>query len=203
MGERYARDVMSGERFTLPKDTTYEQWKKMQDEKYGAGTVDKMRKMEYNKKADRAQFEAYKSRLGDEAPKTFEAFQSIKYGDGYNALKVQYADARIQERIKTGKVNTSVLDGKQGKHIKGHNNFIAGRSYLNAAEDIQALVSKYAGTGTILRDASGKWAHKEVVKADHPIGFAVSQVDGTETETSTFIIHYSKNGVHIVPKKEG
>ncbi len=79
VGERYARDVKSGERFTLPKDTTYEQWKKMQDEKYGAGTVDKMRKMEYNKKADRAQFDAYQSRLGDESPKTFEAFQKIKY----------------------------------------------------------------------------------------------------------------------------
>ncbi len=67
---------------------------------------------------------------------------------------------------------------------------------------MQALVSKYAGTGVLVRDASGKWAHKEVVKADHPVGFAVSQVDGTTTETSTFTIHYSKNGVHIVPKRE-
>lgn len=202
VGERFARDVETGESFKLPKDTTYEQWKQMQDEKYGAGTVDKKRKMRYNESADKSQYERYKALLGNKAPKTFEAFQKIKYSDSYASLKVQYADARIQDRIKTGKVNITVLAGKQGKHIKGHNNFIEGRSYLNATEDVQALINKYAGTGTLLRDASGKWAHKEVVKADHPVGFAVSQVDGTATETSTFTIHYSKNGVHIVPKKE-
>lgn len=202
VGERYARDAKTGERYKLPKDTTYNEWKAMQDEKYGAGTVDKIRKMGYNENADELQFERYKALLGDKAPKSFEAFQQVKYGDGYTALKVQYADARIQDRIKTGKLNTTVQAGKQGKHLKGHNNFIEGRSYLNATEDVQALVSKYAGTGALVRDASGKWAHKEVVKADHPVGFAVSQVDGTATETSTFTIHYSKNGVHIVPKKE-
>lgn len=79
LGERYARDVKTGERFKLPKDTTYKQWKEMQDARYGAGTVDKMRKMEYNKSADKAQFEAYQSRLGADAPKTFEAFQTLKY----------------------------------------------------------------------------------------------------------------------------
>lgn len=202
VGERYARDAKTGERYKLPKDTTYNEWKAMQDAAYGSGTVDKLRKIGYNESADKSQFERYKALLGDKAPKSFEAFQQIKYGDGYAALKVQYADARIQDRIKTGKLNTTVQAGKQGKHLKGHNNFIEGRSYLNATEDVQALVSKYAGTGALVRDASGKWAHKEVVKADHPVGFAVSQVDGTATETSTFTIHYSKNGVHIVPKKE-
>ena len=202
VGTRIARDVKTGEEFDLPADTTYEQWKEMQDSKYGKGTVDIERKKAYNEKADKQQFERYKALLGDKVPKSFEAFQQIKYGDGYAALKVQYANARIQDRIKTGKLNTTVQAGKQGKHLKGHNNFIEGRSYLNATEDAQALVSKYSGTGALARDASGKWAHKEVVKADHPIGFAVSQDDGAATETSTFTIHYSKNGVHIVPKKE-
>lgn len=202
IGERYARDAVTGERYKLPKDTTYKQWKEMQDAAHGAGTVDKMREMSYNESADKAQYDKYKALLGDKAPKTFADFQKIKYSDGYAPLKVQYADARIQDRIKTGKTSTSVLAGKQGKHILGHNNYITGRSYLNSKEDVQALINKYAGTGTLVRDASGKWAHKEVVTADHPIGFAVSQVDGSETETSTFTIHYSKQGVHIVPKKE-
>ena len=202
IGERYARDVETGKSYMIPKDITYKEWKAQQDAAHGAGTVDRKRKMRYNKSADKAQFERYKALLGDKAPETFEAFQEVKYSDGFASLKVQYADARIQSRIKNGKVNITVLAGKQGKHIKGHNNFIEGRSYLNAAEDVQALVNKYAGTGTLLRDASGKWAHKEVVKAEHPIGFAVSQVDGTATTTATFTIHYSKNGVHIVPKRE-
>jgi hypothetical protein len=202
VGERYARDAVSGKSYKIPKDTTYEQWKAQQDATYGAGTVDKMRKIGYNESSDLKQFKAYKDLLGDKAPKTFADFQKIKYSDGYGSLKIQYADARIQDRIKTGKTSISVLEGKQGKHILGHNNYIKGRSYINSNENVQALVNKYAGTGTLVRDASGKWTRKEVVKADHPIGFAISQVDGSTTETSTFTIHYSKKGVHIVPKKE-
>lgn len=79
LGERYARDAKTGERYKLPKDTTYQQWKEMQDAKYGVGAVDKMRKMGYNESADKSQFEAYKRRLGADAPKTFEAFQTLKY----------------------------------------------------------------------------------------------------------------------------
>lgn len=87
LGERYARDVKTGERFKLPKDTTYKQWKEMQDAQYGTGTVDKMRKIEYNKSADKAQYERYKEWLGSNAPKTFEAFQTLKYGDSWDAFK--------------------------------------------------------------------------------------------------------------------
>lgn len=201
VGERLARGA-DGKTYTVPKDMTYAEWYAKQTDENGRNWVDVERKKWYNEAADRAQYKRYKALLGDKAPKTFAAFQKVKYSDEYASLKLQYADARIQDRIKTGKISTSVLAGKQGKHILGHSNYIEGRSYLNSGEDAQVLVNKYAGTGTILRDASGKWAHKEVVKADHPIGFAVSQFDGSVTETSVFTIHYSKKGVHIVPKKE-
>ena len=68
--------------------------------------------------------------------------------------------------------------------------------------DVAELVKEYAGTGTIKRDMQGKWTHKEEVTATNPIGYAVSMVDGSASLTSTFTIHYSKQGVHIVPKKE-
>lgn len=203
VGERYARDAVTGERYKLPKDTTYEQWKAKQDAAHGEGTVDKMRKIGYNYSADKAQFERYKALLGDKAPKTFADFQAVKYSDGYGTLKVQYADARIQDRIKNGKISTTILDGKQGKHILGHNNYIEGRSFLYEGVDPQALVDKYAGKGTIKRDATGKWAHKEVAVADTPIGCVVSQLDGSQTPTKAFTIHYSKKGTHIVPAREG
>lgn len=200
-GERIARDL-EGNTYYVPSDMTYKEWKKSQDEKFGVGAVDKQRKMLYNTSVDKAQFARYKGLLGEKAPKTFADFQKIKYSDEYASLKLQYADAKIQSRIKSGEISTTVLEGKQGKHILGHNNYIAGRSYLNSNEDVQSLVNKHAGTGRLIRDASGKWTHKEVVIADHPVGFDVSMVDGSATETSTFTIHYSKKGVHIVPKKE-
>ncbi len=79
--ERIARDAETGEHFEVPANMTYEQWKALQDERHGAGTVDKKRKMHYNEKADGEQYIEYVGRLGDEAPKTFNQFQNIKYGD--------------------------------------------------------------------------------------------------------------------------
>ena len=83
VGERYARDVLTGERYKLPKDTTYEQWLQLQDEKYGAGTVDKTRRMEYNESADIDQYARYRERLGTDAPKTFAEFRRISESDRY------------------------------------------------------------------------------------------------------------------------
>ena len=92
-GERAARDVETGETYYVPDDMTYKEWKQSQDELYGAGTVDKKRKMVYNESADKAQFERYKARLGGDAPKRFTEFQKIKYNmaDEYANLTELYA----------------------------------------------------------------------------------------------------------------
>ena len=92
IGERYARDAETGQRYKLPKDTTYKQWKQMQDAAHGSGFVDKKRKMGYNTSTDTKQFEAYKARLGDEAPKSFADFQKLKYDSptAYNDLAGYY-----------------------------------------------------------------------------------------------------------------
>lgn len=79
IGDRFARDVKTGESFDIPKDMTYEDWKARQDAAYGAGTVEKFKNMWYNESADKKKYENYKARLGDEAPKSFKAFQQLKY----------------------------------------------------------------------------------------------------------------------------
>ncbi len=87
IGARAARDAVTGESYELPAGTTYKQWKEMQDAKYGAGTVDKMRKRSYNENIDKKQFDTYKALLGSNAPKTFKDFQCIKYGDDWKPFK--------------------------------------------------------------------------------------------------------------------
>lgn len=201
-GERIARDI-NGKTYYVPSNMTYEEWKKQQDLKYGKGTIDNYRKATYNKKADREQFARYQKRLGKKTVGSFSDFQAIKYNDveKYNKLKIKYADVGIQDRIKLGKIKTTVLEGRQGKHIIGHNNYKTGKSYLNISlDEVQKIVDKYAGTGTILRDSSGKWIHKERIKVDKFIG--VCCYNDTEKLTKSAIIHYSKKGVHIVPGKE-
>lgn len=116
---------------------------------------------------------------------------------------IDLEDKKIKSILKSGKINTSIIDGKQGKHIKGHNNYQEGKSYLTIPQDeAQNLVNKLRGTGYLIRDRKGKWRKQEVVVADRLIGVEVSDLDGMETPTKAFKIHYSNNGVHIVPKKE-
>ena len=76
----------------IPGDMTYKQWKAWQDERFGAGTVDKMRKMSYNESADKAQFSRYKDVLGELAPNSFADFRQLKYNDpdGWATAKAQY-----------------------------------------------------------------------------------------------------------------
>ncbi len=90
-GERFARDL-NGNTFYVPADTTYEQWKQMQDGKYGDRSVDKSRQITYNKSADLKQYEKYKKVLKENAPIDFAEFTRIKYNDilTWKNLKYQY-----------------------------------------------------------------------------------------------------------------
>lgn len=109
-GERFARDL-EGNTFYVSADTTYEQWKQMQDDKYGTGSVDKARQMAYNKSADLRQYEQYKQVLGNNAPKSFNDFQNIKYDDTLYSMFKGYANS-----IKTGEL-TPLADFELYKNI--------------------------------------------------------------------------------------
>ncbi|HEX2986141.1 MAG TPA: phage minor capsid protein [Caproiciproducens sp.] len=113
-------------------------------------------------------------------------------------IAISREDAILKADIRHNSVLT-IDSGKQGKHIRGHNNYIPGRSYLTVSEEeAQQLVNQYAGTGELLRDSNGHWKQTERIDAGKPIGFAVRK-DGTEIPTSVFVVHYSKAGTHIVP----
>ena len=82
--------------------------------------------------------------------------------------------------------------GQQGKHIKGHNNYTPGKSILYGnLDDAQGLLNEYAGTGQKINE------HKERVNFGKTIGLWVG--NDTSYETTWGIIHYGKNGAHIVP----
>ncbi|WP_373899289.1 polymorphic toxin type 50 domain-containing protein [Haloimpatiens sp. FM7315] len=104
--------------------------------------------------------------------------------------------------IKNGEYPLKILEGKQGKHIIGHNNYIEGRSYLTISlEEIQELVNKYAGTGEIRFNSNDEWDKKEIIKVDRDIGVNVNNKNGEKTSTNRFKIHYSNKGTHIVPMR--
>ncbi|MGM0174100.1 polymorphic toxin type 50 domain-containing protein [Enterococcus sp. DIV0800] len=145
-------------------------------------------------------YQKFKNVLKDSAP-SFDDFVKMKYNeDRVRALKRQYNDAKLQQRIKDGKYNVTVHEGKQGKHIIGHNNYKSGKSYLLENVDPQQLVNEFAGTGEILRRRNGDWANKELIFQDEFIGVNIEKDTPSQIEfTKGFTIHYSKKGVHIVP----
>lgn len=112
-------------------------------------------------------------------------------------------DKEISRYIRQNKT-LQILDvGKQGKHIKGHNNYVNGRSFLIISmEEAQELVKRYAGTGMLVRTKNGSWRKQEIIISDTDVGYAIDDMTSEKNLTKSFKIHYSKNGVHIVPKKE-
>nr|WP_308565202.1 phage minor capsid protein [uncultured Peptostreptococcus sp.] len=108
----------------------------------------------------------------------------------------------IRDYIKSEECIKKIHDGKQGKHIVGHNNY-GGKSYLADRVDPQELVDGYHGTGDYkITSPSKNWNKKEFVLGEDIIGFVVDESTGEVTPTRYFSIHYSKKGTHVVPRKE-
>lgn len=104
--------------------------------------------------------------------------------------------------IKSDECIKKIQEGRQGKHIVGHNNY-DGKSYLADGVDPQKLVDEYHGTGDLkITNPNKNWTKKEFIMSNKVIGYDVDPVTGEITPTRYFSIHYSKNGTHIVPRKE-
>lgn len=85
---------------------------------------------------------------------------------------------------------------KQSKHIIGTRYFLAGRSvFYGTVDTAQELVNSFAGTGVWLG------TNKERIDFGKVIGQYVNPTEGDAVNTTIGIIHYSKNGTHIVPAR--
>lgn len=82
-----------------------------------------------------------------------------------------------------------------------HNDGQYGPSYVTISDDdILRLVKKYSGKGEIKYSRNGKWDNKEtVVTNEEIVGVVVNNMSGKSVPTSVFKIHYSDEGIHIVP----
>ena len=92
--------------------------------------------------------------------------------------------------------------GQQNKHIPGTNEYKTvldnGQTksimYGNA-DDIQKLLDDFAGTGDWLG------TNKERVNFGKVIGQYIDPETGIGVDTTIGIIHYGKNGAHVVPAR--
>ena len=199
--KRRTRDPATGEVLEVPGNMTYQEWY----QKYVKGNpeAELQEKMIKNRSADRSQHERYRKLPGKDVPERLDDFQRMKYTDPerWKYAKLRYDDERLKIRLRSDSTEKKINSGRQGKHIKGHQNFIKGRSYLTITEEqAQELVNRYAGTGQIIRNRAGGFEHKERVILKDDIAVYVD-LEGNETPTNAFTIHYSNKGTHIVPAR--
>lgn len=129
----------------------------------------------------------------------------------------QRAKRQIAELKAAGKAH--VHEAAQNKHVPGTKEFEDKRRSLEAKamktgaaaypsqsyftgtpEEVCRMVERAVGTGEPLIGRDGRWTGRELVDIGRGIGFVVD-VDGTETPTGSITIHYSKRGVHGVPRR--
>lgn len=97
---RWARDPVTGEEVQVPMTMTYSEWRKAQNDRYGADTVETQRKKLYNVKADQKQLKAYRAVIGkNRFTKDVDAFQTMKYGGG-DTYRLVGLDYRRQNALK-------------------------------------------------------------------------------------------------------
>ncbi len=99
--DRRARDPVTGESQLVLADTSYSDWRQGLDVRHGADQVATIEKQIQNKVADKQQYDRYKKLLGSDAPKSFAAFQDLKYtgSEEWSQLKGDYRKLNAYEKI--------------------------------------------------------------------------------------------------------
>ena len=183
-------------------------WKRIE-----AGTVDlesqqmAHRKVKELSKSLKDHLEKYNQLRRNYKREEVQGINSKSLKNHEEALRSKYESAKIEEKrnfVKSDNQPKDIHIGKQGKHILGHNNYINGRSYLTVSiEEVEELIKKYAGTGKFELQRNGEVKNKELIECNKNIGVNINNETGELTETNRFYIHYSKDGVHIVPTLKG
>jgi hypothetical protein len=92
-----------------------------------------------------------------------------------------------------------ILDGDQGKHIPGHNNYRPDKNRSILTADPHEL-AKRAGTGQQVGPVPvGQPGSKERIHCDYEVGYYVNPNSGERFPTRNAMIVYAKDGIHIYP----
>lgn len=115
-------------------------------------------------------------------------------------IKAYMRDLPIRKQIRSESEKLIVNPEKQARHIKNSEGYVLGRSYITVSNaELQDIVSRYAGTGEIVRSSKGKFMNREIITVDREIGISIDPQTQEETPTNRAYIHYSKSGTHVVP----
>jgi SPP1 gp7 family putative phage head morphogenesis protein len=206
--ERIARDN-DGNVYYVDGNMSYQDWynKHVKDnpkEEQGEKKIQ-------NKSSDKQQYAKYKEILGNQAPKSFDKFQELKYNNVN-----EWENSKVRYGIRAGEYDLTLNKQAYEKHLEGHKRFddytdrlrSKGSNHIPSSLTIsydkaQELIKSYAGTGEII---TNRGQVKELIRGNNELVGTYRDIpNGIEEKTTNFSIHYSKSdkkGAHIVPMKE-
>lgn len=145
-----------------------------------------------------------KGKFGNpKAYKTIENRANLYYNGN---IKAYLKDETIRKNIRDNADYNKIHWGRQDKHIKGTNNYIENRSYFTIdKEEIEKIAMASKGTGYIIRNNTNAiFKDREKIILDKTVGHYIKFKKEEnriieEYDTNSIIIHYSKDGIHLVP----
>jgi tetratricopeptide (TPR) repeat protein len=141
--------------------------------------------------------------------KTISAFKRLRDANRFCTLESMASSLSSEEKIITKtaekfverkqffQTKTIEID-KQSKHIVGSKFYKEGNSIFEHP-DPESLLKKHAGTGLHKSGEMGQPGYKELVDFGEQIGIWKNSLESKPTTKG--IIHYSKQGAHIVPAR--
>lgn len=151
---------------------------------------------------DKEQYARYKKYFGNLVPDNVEDFVKMKYNnpDEWESLKRNYYLEKKRYEIKNNLINTKIREKKQGQHILNNKMYVEGKSYFTLKTDeVYKLINEAKGTGKLIKNNNNDY--KEIIVANKEIGHFIDKNSGIDEITNTYIIIYSKDGIHSYPIK--
>lgn len=149
---------------------------------------------------DKEQFTRYKRYFGNKIPNNVEDFVKMKYNnlDEWERLKRNYYLEKKRYEIKNNLVNTKIREKKQGQHILNNKMYVEGKSYFTLeTNEVYNLINETKGTGELFKNRND--TYKEIIVSNKEIGRFINKDNNINISTNTYIIIYSKDGIHAYP----
>ncbi|MHA3065789.1 minor capsid protein [Lacticaseibacillus saniviri] len=185
-----------GHSFEMPTGTTYREWEQALVDKYGETNVQRAQAEAKSFSTDLKQYHQYGGLLGKPDFTDFQTFQDMKYR--HDSSWAQLEDTiYLKQRLADGSFKNDIRWGKQNNHLPGEHpgSNSQGKSLFYEGVDVEQMYHEYGQTGKVIRNRHGTRTPKEHVSLDFPVG--IDNHTGREARGVT--IHYSKNGIHLVP----
>ena len=209
-GGRIARGE-SNKNVYVSSDMTYKQYR----EKFIKNPKQlKYEEIARNKERDIAQYVKYKDKFNEVGvpkefiPKDVDTFIKLKYNIIENEEQQNYEIFKIRYKILTNKNYNKINKGHQEKHLLWTNprkteidkGILKSTFSVNTTfEDIKKSYEENRGKGII--EINKNNSIYEIIN-NSDLKALIIENDEDVIETNSYKIHYSKTGVHIVPRKE-